>query len=82
LTLAIVQISVNGVWHKKIDISMRERRTEGRRIIREMRNLCKRDISLGLIVGQNDPFATLDQLKIQLSVPFFMDIIIVMSWCI
>ena len=48
-----------------------------------MRNLCKRDISLGLIVGQNDPFATLDQLKIQLSVPFFMDIIIiVMSGCI
>ena len=28
LTLAIVQISVNGVWHKKIDISMRERRTD------------------------------------------------------
>ena len=47
-----------------------------------MRNLCKRDISLGLIVGQNDPFATLDQLKIKLSVLFFMDIIIVMSWCI
>ena len=38
--------------------------------------------SIGVIVVQADPFVTLDQLKNQLGVPFFMEIIIVMSWCI
>jgi len=37
---------------------------------------------LGLIVGQDDPFTTLDQFRVQFNVPFFMEIIIVMSWCI
>ena len=36
----------------------------------------------GLLVDQDDAFATLEQFKIQLHVPFFMEIIIVMSWCI
>jgi len=38
--------------------------------------------SIGLHVGHDGPFDTLEQLKVQLGVPFFMDIIIVMSWCI
>jgi len=38
--------------------------------------------ALGLFVGHGDTFDTLVQLKVQLGVPFFMDIIIVMCWCI
>ena len=38
--------------------------------------------SLGLIVGFDDPFVTLEPLKLQLGVPFFMEIIILMCWCI
>ena len=34
------------------------------------------------MINQDDPFATLDQFRAQLNVAFFMDIIIVMSWCI
>jgi len=30
----------------------------------------------------DDPFVTLESLKLQLEVSFFMDVIIVMSWCI
>ena len=37
---------------------------------------------IDLLVGDDDPFATLEHLKHQLGVPFFMDIIILMSWCI
>ena len=37
---------------------------------------------LGLMVNQVDPFTTLDHFRIQLNVPFFLEIIIVMSWCI
>ena len=35
---------------------------------------------LGLIIGHNNPFITLEQLKDQLNLPFFMEIIVVMSW--
>ena len=38
--------------------------------------------TIGLVVGQDDAFTTLENLKVQLGVPFFMDIIIIMSWCI
>ena len=38
--------------------------------------------SIGLVVGQDDAFTTLENLKIQLGVPFSMDIIITMCWCI
>ena len=34
------------------------------------------------MVGQDDAFTTLENLKIQLGVPFSMDIIITMCWCI
>jgi len=39
---------------------------------------------IGIAVGFDEPFVTLETLKIQLGVPFFMDIniIIAMSWCI
>jgi len=35
--------------------------------------------TIGLVVGQDDAFTTLENLKVQLGVPFFMDIIIIMS---
>jgi len=38
--------------------------------------------TIGLVVGQDDAFSTLENLKLLLRVPFFMDIIIIMSWCI
>ena len=38
--------------------------------------------SLNLTIGHNNPFATLEQNKAQLNVTFFMDVIIVMSWCL
>ena len=39
--------------------------------------------TIGLTVGLDDPFTTLDNLRIQLGMPFFfMDVIIIMSWCI
>ena len=38
--------------------------------------------SIDLIVGHDDPFSTLDHLGDQLRIPFFMEFIIVMSWCI
>jgi len=38
--------------------------------------------TLGIQVGQDDPFSTLEQIKLQLNVPFFMEIIILMCWCI
>ena len=38
--------------------------------------------SIGLVVGQDDAFITLENLRTQLGVPFFMDIIITMCWCI
>ena len=38
--------------------------------------------SIGLMVGLDDPFTTFENLKLLLGVPFFMDIIIIMSWCI
>lgn len=34
------------------------------------------------IVSPQDPLQSLEILRIQLNVPFFMDIIIIMSWCI
>ena len=37
---------------------------------------------LGLIVGHDGPFVTLEQLKYQLHVPFFIEVTVVMSWCI
>ena len=36
--------------------------------------------TLGIQVGQDDPFSTLEQIKLQLNVPFFMEIIILMCW--
>jgi len=38
--------------------------------------------SINLFVGNSNPFVTLEQFRDQLNVPFFMDVIIVMSWCI
>ena len=38
--------------------------------------------SIGLMVGQDDPFTTLEQLKNQLGVPFFVEVIVLMCWCI
>ena len=38
--------------------------------------------SIGLIVGNDGPYITLEHFKQQLGVPFFMEIIILMSWCI
>ena len=38
--------------------------------------------SIGLMVGYDDAFTTLENLKLQLRVPLFMEIIITMSWCI
>jgi len=38
--------------------------------------------SIGVMVGFDDAFTTLENLKLQLAVPFFMEIIITMSWCI
>jgi hypothetical protein len=37
---------------------------------------------LGLTIGDNDPYTTLEELQDQLAVPFFMEIIILLSWCI
>jgi len=37
---------------------------------------------LDLPIDQEGPFAALEQFRTQLHVPFFMEIIIVMSWCI
>jgi hypothetical protein len=37
---------------------------------------------IGLLVGAADPFDTLMDLKDQLGVPFFMEVIIILSWCI
>ncbi|KAG2652889.1 hypothetical protein PVAP13_1NG391519 [Panicum virgatum] len=36
--------------------------------------------SIGLNIGQQDPFSTLDNLRAQLNVPFFVEIIILRSW--
>ena len=36
--------------------------------------------SIGLNIGQSDPFTTLKQLRNQLNVPFFMEVIILMCW--
>ena len=38
--------------------------------------------SIGLMVGNDGPYITLEHFKQQLGVPFFMEIIILMSWCI
>ena len=38
--------------------------------------------NIGLMVGDDAPFATLEHLKQQLVVPFFMEVIILMSWSI
>ena len=38
--------------------------------------------AIGIQIGFDDPFTTLEQLKLQLGVPFFMEIIILMNWCI
>lgn len=37
---------------------------------------------LGLQIGYGGAFDTLEQLKLQLGVPFFMEIIVLMCWCI
>jgi len=37
---------------------------------------------LDLSIDQEGHFATLEQFRTQLQVPFFMEIIIIMSWCI
>jgi hypothetical protein len=37
---------------------------------------------LNLHIQSGDPFVALVALKDQLHVPFFMDIIIILSWCI
>ena len=38
--------------------------------------------SIGMMVTQDNPWSTFISLKQQLSVPFFMEIIIIMNWCI
>jgi len=38
--------------------------------------------SIGLLIGRSDPYSSLENLRTQLGVPFFMEIIILMSWCI
>ena len=38
--------------------------------------------SIGLNVSTDDPFDNLDQFKHQLVIPFFMEIIVLMSWSI
>jgi hypothetical protein len=38
--------------------------------------------SIGLLVGADGPFDTLLDPKDQLGVPFFMEVIITLSWCI
>jgi hypothetical protein len=37
---------------------------------------------LHLTIQPGDPFQTLSSLRAQLNAPFFMDVIIMMSWCI
>ena len=38
--------------------------------------------SIGLTIGMNGPFSSLENLRLQLGVPFFMEVIILMNWCI
>jgi hypothetical protein len=39
-------------------------------------------LSIFLVGDPNDPFQTLEQFRAQLVVLFFMDVIIIISWCI
>jgi len=38
--------------------------------------------SNSLVISPTDPYVALEHLKLQLGIAFFMDVIILMSWCI